>query len=188
MEEPGSASKLHIQIPDHVWVSKVSRQFPHHVFEFDSAVPIRNGDKVCNNIFKIKGSNVQQCITWIAQDPAIISHFVLDSTPTEMLCMIQSNQHEILYLLIEFRIAIQFPIIVQNGHVTITILGARDQIDAFLTELSRHHLSYSIDRIGSYQKETFLQGLTPRQIEIFHLAKTFGYYESPRKITLSALA
>jgi predicted DNA binding protein len=188
MEERGSASKIRIKIPEHVWIGRLSRQYPYHLFEFESALPIQNDQKICNNIFRISGSSPHQCIHSLEGESDLISHFVLQSSPTELICMIRTKHHEILYLLIEFQLAIMFPISVQNGFSTINIVGSRDQIDQFLSALTARKMEFQMEKIGSFIKKHEIPHLTPRQVDIFNAAKLLGYYEQPRKISLSELA
>jgi len=84
---------------------------------------------------------------------------------------------------------IQFPIIIQNGEVLLLqIMGNHEHIDQFITDLTNHEMEVALLQIGKYQTPEIYEDLTPRQREIYHKARSEGYYDVPRRITLTDLA
>jgi len=49
-------------------------------------------------------------------------------------------------------------------------------------------MNVEMHQMGAYKRNPTLNELTPRQLEIYQKAKKAGYYETPRRITLTQLA
>jgi predicted DNA binding protein len=188
MTELGSASRIEIKLPEYVWVGKVSRKYPDFEFIFRSAIPIQHDDMICNNLFAIQGVNPSRCLDFIQNLPELRELKLLEQSPTELLLMVQTKGHIIIYYLLKYSLAVQFPIIIKNGITDLHIAGIHQHIDNFIEDLTRHGMDVSIKQIGKYNCSSLAAKLTARQKNVFEAARNQGYYDTPRKITLSDLA
>jgi predicted DNA binding protein len=77
---------------------------------------------------------------------------------------------------------------VQDGKGTWEIISPRKKIDALCELFDDIGIIYSIASIGALKKEEGQLALTKRQELVLEKALALGYYELPRRITLTELA
>jgi predicted DNA binding protein len=79
-----------------------------------------------------------------------------------------------------------FPLRVEDGWFIGTLAASHEQLSAFRDELDVADIDYQLIRISENEEASDM--LTPRQQEVIELAVQHGYYESPRRCTLTDLA
>jgi predicted DNA binding protein len=79
-----------------------------------------------------------------------------------------------------------FPLRLENGWFVGDITASREQLSAFRDELEAGEIEYQLVQISGMDGAS--DPLTARQQEIVELAVEDGYYDSPRRCTLSDLA
>jgi predicted DNA binding protein len=79
-----------------------------------------------------------------------------------------------------------FPLHLEDGWFIGTLTASQRQLSAFRDELDVADIDYQLIRISENEEAT--KTLTPRQQEVIELAIQQGYYESPRRCTLTDLA
>ena len=79
-----------------------------------------------------------------------------------------------------------FPLRLEGGWFIGTLTASHDQLSTFRAELERGDIDYQLIRLSG--NESASDALTPRQQEVIELAVEHGYYESPRRCTLTDLA
>jgi len=188
LEGDNTATKLSVTLPSLIWIAVLSRKFPDNIFEFRSAMMTDNVEMATNNLFSIKGINPSKCLQVMKTFSEINLITLLEEKPHYIALMVQSKNHFILHAMQKYHIVPQFPIIIQNGIATIEIVGCRSHIDEFIDELQSKQMNVEIHQMGAYKRNPTLNELSPRQLEIYQKAKKAGYYETPRRITLTQLA
>ena len=101
----------------------------------------------------------------------------------------QTKDQYLLETIVKYHIIIKFPVPVEDGIATFQINSTRENVDAFIEALNTKGIKTELKSVGGYTNED-VDGreLTPRQQEIYKLAKESGYYDSPRRISLTELA
>ena len=79
-----------------------------------------------------------------------------------------------------------FPLRLEDGWFIGTLTASQEQLSAFRDELDVADIDYQLIRISKNEEAS--DTLTPRQQEVIELAVQHGYYESPRRCTLTDLA
>jgi predicted DNA binding protein len=79
-----------------------------------------------------------------------------------------------------------FPLRLEDGWFIGTLTASQEQLSAFRDELDVADIDYQLIRISKNEEAS--DTLTPRQQEVIELAVQHGYYESPRRCTLTGLA
>jgi len=79
-----------------------------------------------------------------------------------------------------------FPLRLEDGWFIDTLTASQEQLSAFRDELDVADIDYQLIRISKNEEAS--DTLTPRQQEVIELAVQHGYYESPRRCTLTDLA
>ena len=79
-----------------------------------------------------------------------------------------------------------FPLRLENGWFVGDITASREQLSAFRDELDAGEIEYQLVQISGIDGAG--DALTNRQRDVVELAVEHGYYDSPRRCTLSDLA
>lgn len=88
----------------------------------------------------------------------------------------------------KFRILRQFPFPIRNGVATWTLVGSETKIRKLLAGLGASGISLRLDVIRRGPLRPTARELTPRQREILRRALLDGYFEVPRRTSLTKLA
>lgn len=90
------------------------------------------------------------------------------------------------------------PVVVEGGHILISVLSPNPAGLAAFNEFTKHMRQvvpaddFKLLHVGPYQPEVRLRSrgksLTPRQLEVLKMAIAMGYYNDPRAVTLDELA
>lgn len=79
-----------------------------------------------------------------------------------------------------------FPLLLEEGWLVGDLITSREQLSAFRDELDTAGIKYQV--ISVPEREEQKDVLTPRQQEVVDLAIEHGYYDFPRRSTLTDLA
>lgn len=88
----------------------------------------------------------------------------------------------------ELRLMRRFPFTVQAGEATWVVVAPESKHRALLALLREQAPSAVIESVRHSEPEGPTGPLTPRQADLLRRAMAAGYFEVPRKITLTALA
>jgi len=185
----GTRSKVKITFPDKLWLGELSRKYPLFQFEVKSFIPISQDPFIGNSWITIHGINPVQILFFLKIHSSLKSYFVLEEATDHITINTQTNDALLLRSIINNNILIQFPIWIEKGEAEFELLSrSRENIDVFIEELQFHGINIILKTIGTYKDEINSHQLTSRQRDMYQKAKKAGYYESPRKITISELA
>lgn len=188
MEQKGTSSKLSIEFPDKLWLGQLSREFPYYKFEIKSFIPIKLEPFVGNSLITISGNQPNMLLEKIKNHPSLKSFFVMEQSATQITLNTQTHDQFLLQSIVKNSILVKFPITISQGKAEFLVTGSRENIDKFIEELTAKGIKVELKQIGDYVENDTKEGLTNRQYFIYLKAKEKGYYDSPRKISLSELA
>ncbi|MHA1370965.1 MAG: helix-turn-helix domain-containing protein, partial [Promethearchaeota archaeon] len=95
------------------------------------------------------------------------------------------NEPWILKTVLENQGLVRFPLLIKDGCIQLEVIGERARLDEILTKFENYDVNFTIQQMTKY---VFKSLLTKKQESILHTAFEFGYYDVPRRITLSELA
>lgn len=182
-----SAQRLLIQIrlPEGHWAGDITRQLPHAVLRVEEHMPLARGKGSAKTL--INGPNMEHCLELLGNHGGIeeFSIYTANETMLELSLTIAKGGGGFLRALSTATVAPKTPFEVRDGWVewefSTDQKHARTLIESLKSENIPHH-------ILSFGHEQPTRLLTPRQREVFDLSVFEGYYDSPRRITLTALA
>ena len=188
MESIGTTSIIRIIFPEKLWLGQLSRQFPNFQFEIKSFIPISQDPIIGNNLITITGTNPSQLLVNLQNHPSLVSYFVLEESPTQITLNTQTKDQFLLKAIIKNYILIKFPVKIDNGQANFTVTSSRENINQFMQDLNEVGIEADLKSIGHYTENENENVLTPRQNIIYRQARESGYYDTPRRISLSELA
>jgi hypothetical protein len=176
-------AELTVTLPPAVWIGELSREFPDATFRVLSAVPrgeegfglveIRTADPGAV-LAAMRGKGALTAMETIRRDDdgAVVQ---FETTEPLLLAPVQASG-----------VPLSLPVDIEDGRARLELTASRDRIAALGERLDEFGLAYSLDRL--YESVEAASPLTPTQRDLLLAALERGYYDTPRDITLSALA
>ena len=93
-----------------------------------------------------------------------------------------------LVLVDELEVLCRYPRLVQNGEHTIEVASRVAQLRTLVTELRQLSPDVTVIAFGRDRMRTSPLSLTPRQHALLHEALAAGYYDVPRRVSLTEFA
>ncbi|MHA1265990.1 MAG: helix-turn-helix domain-containing protein [Candidatus Helarchaeota archaeon] len=176
-------AKFEITLPQELWVAVLSKKYPDITIEIMAMLP--TADMVGNALFKLKGQNLEKIVNEIRAHPSLIELYLISDNNTSKILNIKTKDPWLLISLLKSEVILKLPVIIQNGIATWEVLAPHEKIRKFNNLLSQNNIEFQLKSLKKYKQEP---QLTARQTEVLDMAVTLGYYEIPRKITLTELA
>lgn len=175
--------KLKIEIPKTKWLATFNEKFPS--FSFNILSKFLLDQNTGNTLIQIKGTPIERFLKEFELKSKPPTYQILFKGKDLLILNVKTKDPWILNALIKTEMLINYPIKIKKGNIHIEAITERLKVDKFLSELERHKIFYSIVSIGYYRPSALL---TERQEEILRYAYDKGYFEVPRKISLTKLS
>ena len=175
--------KLEIDIPQNKWLATFNTKYPELNFLILSN--FLTGENTGITSFRIRGTSVKMFISDFKEKATKDTAQILYESENLAILNIKVKDPWILNTLVETEITISYPVLVKNGKIKMEAITNRSKLDKFLTQLKEKKIKAKIERIGYFYKSTLL---TQRQNEILNIAYKNGYFDIPRKRSLTEFA
>jgi len=176
-------AEIEIEIPNDKWLSKLSKKFPNLIINIITMSLIQGN--IGNILVRVHGENTSPLLSELATHKSVIEHYILSKSKTSVIINIKIRSPLMLISSVESEVLLKYPIQIQNGWAKWEIYSTRTNINLFFQNLKSKQINMKLKSIGKYKEKSLL---TPRQSEILNIAINEGFYEIPRKISLSDLA
>ena len=175
--------QLRISIPLSKWLAQITKNFPDLIFKILSNYLLDRNTGIL--LLQIEGLNIKEFNSDLKLNKLALSQQILYSGNDFIIINVKENDPWVLNTLIKTELLFTYPIIVKDSKLNVDIIAERKKIDQFLNEIEKKRIHVEIRSIGYYQKKVIL---TKKQKEILKKAYEFGYFEIPRKISLTQFA
>jgi Predicted DNA binding protein len=177
------SASFRIELPAHLWVAELSREFPRSTFRLLSGY--RAGETAVE-LGEILTEQPEAAVEAARSHPSITDHEVLESESDRVLTKYETTDTDLYAFVEASSLTIEFPVDVQNGWYEFDLTGTREELDRLQEYLDSLPLSYEL---LSLVRTTETGGLlTDRQREVLDAGLRRGYFEVPRGCTLAELA
>lgn len=183
MKEDFIQIKVNISVPKTKWLAIYNEKYPELTFNIFSKYLIDENTGV--TLFQIVGNAVKRFLKEFKNRIAQDAFQILFEGEDRVILNIKTSDPWILSALVKTELLIMYPILVKNGKIQMDTITSRKKFDQFLTELDTQKIKYSIKSVGYFRP---IPLLTKNQIEILNLALKLGYFEIPRKVSLTNFA
>lgn len=176
-------AQFRIQLPEHLWIAEVSREFPQATFRLLSGY---RADDEALELGETITDSPEEVVESIRDHPSIENYELLESDERRTLGKYETSDTD-LYDFVEMSsLTIEFPVDVRNGWYEFDLTGTREELDRLQELLDDSPLSYELlSLVGTTETDDLL---TDRQWEVLETAVRNGYFEVPRECTLAELA
>lgn len=164
-------------------LADVSTEFPQSEFRLLAVQP---RDENLFEIAEISTTVGDELISHFEDAPGVHSSDVIFTDARTVLIQFVVPISDLYEALLESGNMPRYPLELQNGWFHAEIIAPQKQLSAYTTELTARDIPYEI--LSLTQSYDSKQLLTDRQWEFITEAVERGYYDSPRKCTLTEIA
>ncbi|WP_306061699.1 helix-turn-helix domain-containing protein [Natronococcus wangiae] len=172
-----------VTLPEDVWVQQVSTAHPEATFQVVAAVP---GTDSGFALVRIIGPDISTILEDMDDHSQIVELSLVQSSDDEATVHFETTMPLLLFSSRNPGMPIELPVAVRNGEATIEATGSRERLSQFAGQLSQYGLQYRIETLQERLRDTQL--LSERQRELVVAAVEEGYYDTPRRCSLTELA
>lgn len=176
-------ARLTITIPKNIWIGQLSREYTDAEFEILTAFPKDIGGIALAEITATDGEAI---VTAMETSDEVLEVTLLKQTDETLLVQFETSEPILLLPVKEAGTPFELPFTVSNGTVNWEITATQDRLSKLAEQLREFDITFDV-RSVTHEIET-TQLLTDRQVEILTRAVELGYYDTPRKSTLTELA
>ncbi|ESS04452.1 MAG: putative DNA binding protein [uncultured archaeon A07HR67] len=177
------SARFRIRLPEHLWVSELSRQFS--TAEFTLLSGFRVGSRALE-LGEVATGAPDSVVEAMRTHPEITSCDVLESDPERVLTKYETPQTDLYDFAETSALTIEFPVEVRDGWYWFDLTGTRAEFDELRATLDAMPRPYELESLVTRTDTDSL--LTDRQREVLRAAVREGYFTVPRECTLAELA
>ncbi|MDQ2048920.1 helix-turn-helix domain-containing protein [Natronolimnohabitans sp. A-GB9] len=174
---------LTITLPEQVWIQQLSTAYPSATFRVLAAVPDAERGFA---LVRITGSEVADVIEDMHEHPQLTELSLAQRTDNEATVHFETTAPLLLFSSQESGMPIELPVEIVDGEATVEVTGSRDRLAGLAEQLERFGFQYRIEHVRDRLHESQL--LSERQLEVVVTAVEEGYYDTPRRCSLTELA
>lgn len=181
-----SICRLRVPLPDSAWIAQFSRQFPEVRIEVLSRLDV---DRT-RSLTEVE-LHVPEFGAWAAEVqalPRVAEVEELDGGPGRVHLRVMHRASTFIPIFRELRLMRRFPFSIQAGDASWVIVASESKHRALLARLRVLAPSAVIETVRHADPDDSPGPLTPRQADLLRHSMAAGYFEVPRKVTLTELA
>jgi hypothetical protein len=176
-------AKLTITVPEDVWISELSHQYPETQFRVLAATA--NNAKGFARI-ELIGENADAACEQMESYETVTDLTVFEAEPGRRRVQAETTVPVLLNAIQAAGIPLDLPIEIKDGELELETTVPQEKLSTLGETLDQFGISYTVECI---QQETDSETLlTDRQQWLLREAIDRGYYDTPRRITLVELA
>ncbi|GAB3035256.1 helix-turn-helix domain-containing protein [Natronobiforma cellulositropha] len=174
---------LTVTMPEELWVSQVSTAHPDVAIRVVAAVP---GTDTGFALVRLVGPGLETILEALADHPQLPDLTIAHRDDGEATVALEMTALPLLVSSREAGIPIELPIEISDGEATIEVTGSRERLSKLATQLTGFGLGYRVEQVSEHRHEGHV--LSERQLEVVLEALEEGYYDTPRRCSLTELA
>ena len=184
---PGvSICRLHVPLPESTWIAKFSRTYPEVEIEVLSRLDLGRTRSLTEIRLHSDGTNLPADeLRGLSQVDEVEE---LEGGPTEVHLRVIHRTSEFVPIFRDLRLMRRFPFSIRAGAASWVVVASKARLQQLLSRLRERVPSATLESVRHADTAGPFGLLTPRQGDLLRRAMAAGYFEVPRKITLTALA
>jgi predicted DNA binding protein len=176
---------FHVSVPEDVWIHELSVTYPDASFQVKATV---RADKRGIALLEIQSSKPLPILTEIEDRPDIASLDLLWTHDQTAMVQVETTDPRLLFPVMQAGIPVQTPFEVTNGMAIWELAAPGERLSALGSHLESAGIDYEIESIHADPADSGDHLLTERQRELLVTAAEKGYYETPRRTTLTEVS
>jgi len=176
-------AELTIDLPAGVWIGDLSRSYPDTTFRILSAFPDEDSGY---GLLEICDRGLEDILERIRRNDAVRSLETVQRAEDRAVVQFETTELPLLLTIQRAQVPMEPPLELVDGRITLTLTAPRERISAFADQLEALSIVFTLDRI--YRDVDLSIPLTAAERDLLVAAIERGYYDTPRRITLTDLA
>jgi hypothetical protein len=178
-----ATAKLTISVPTDVWVGDLSTTRPNAEFRVLAALPAERSGVGLLELTSVDPTSV---LAEMAEYDDVLDVELLRVSEGRALVRFETSDPLLLLSMRESGVPLELPITIRDGEPAVEITESRKRLSTLGTQLERFGIGFDVEFV--HERSTSERLLTDRQCELLVSAVECGYYDSPRRCTLTDLA
>ena len=178
-------AKLRVSIPEGVWIHGVSMEYPEATFR---VIAILSGKERGIALLEIQTPDPVPIITDIEWWDDITEFDLLWKQDETTMVQIETTNPRLLFAILKAGVPIQTPFEVTDGIAIWEITTSSERLSMLGTVLDATDIDFEIEYIRNEPSDPADHLLTDRQRELLLTAAEQGYYDTPRRVTLTEVS
>lgn len=174
---------LRIEIPERIWIGSLTRDHPDTNFRIVAAVPDENNGAV---LAEIEAPDLESVIGDMQATEAITGLEILQHADHTILVQFQTTDAALLGPLRESAVPLPMPFEIQDGEAVWELTAPRERLSALADQLEALEIAFTVEQLHEHVEPEQL--LTDQQLRLVERAVAAGYYDTPRRSSLTDLA
>ncbi|WP_049947519.1 helix-turn-helix domain-containing protein [Candidatus Halobonum tyrrellensis] len=174
---------LTVTIPDGIWIGDVTRAHPDAAVRILSAL---TGDDSGVGLVEITAPELQALLDDLRENGSVTELTVLERTAETALVQFETTMPLLLLPVEDSGVPLTMPFTIQEGEAEWELTAPQHRISNLGTQLNEFGISFTVDEIRQQIEPE--QVLTDRQLRLVRAAVEEGYYDTPRRCSLTDLA
>lgn len=176
-------AKLRLTVPEEIWLGEITRNHPETRIRVLAAIP----DGLSGvGLIEISGVATDSVIAAMETEDDVTDIEVLQQQDDEALVQFETSNPLLLLPARGSNVPLETPFDIRDGEVTWEVTAPTDRLSELGTQLTEFDISFSVEYVRQQTGRERL--LTDRQQEIVEAAVEAGYYDTPRRCSLTELA
>jgi predicted DNA binding protein len=178
--------RMRVVLPSSTWLHSLTVAHPDCRVEVLDRLLLT--DRLMLTEARLHGPGFHALVSEVERFPAVEQVEILEADASSGLVRVTHRAPDFMALFRRFRILRRFPFWVVGGTATWVVVGTRDKIRQLLRGLFRTVPHVRIEAVQPAISDSTHRLLTRREGELFRRAMSEGYFDVPRRISLTALA
>ncbi|WP_458189622.1 helix-turn-helix domain-containing protein [Haladaptatus sp. NG-WS-4] len=174
-----------ITIPEDTWIGRVSTAHPASTFQ---VVTVLTGDESSVALVELTAENPVSILADIERCEDITALELLWKEEERALLQVETTNPVLLDPVWEVGVPLQTPFEIADGSASWELTTSNGRLSALGDRLDSAGIRFDIDSIRRIGDSDADEILTDRQRQVFLAAVEHGYYETPRRATLTDVA
>jgi len=176
-------AELTIDLPDSVWISRISSTHPETLFRVLAAF---SHDDRGVALLEVSGPDVVDALQAMHESDAVTQLDPLERDGDSVLVQFETDEPLLLFSLREAGLPLEPPLEITDGRGTLEVVAPHAKLSQLREQLDAFGMDFEVGYL--YESGDSERLLTPRQQEVLVAAIEAGYYDTPRESTLTDLA
>lgn len=178
-------AKITVTIPDRVWIGAFSSEHPDLIFR---VISTQYGADTAIGLIEIRTENPVPVISGIDGQDDVVDLELLWTYDEEALLQVETADPQLLVPVWRAGVPLKTPFTISDGTASWEISTSRSKLSALGDQLDSIGMSYEIESIRNFHEDRADDLMTDRQLEVLLAAFDAGYYDTPRRATLTQVA
>lgn len=178
-------AKLTIDVPEGTWIRDVSTEFPDATFRVVTAMASQDEGVV---LLELEAEDVLAVLSAVRASPSVRDVELLWHHDGVAVVQLATEDPSLMGPALRAGIPLKTPFEIRDGTTTWRLSTTSQRLSAFGDLLDEHGIEYDVVHVRDFGTNEADHLLTDRQQQVLVTAVERGYYETPRRITLTELA